>query len=63
MACYIIGCALNARRINSSYRTYVLLGDGEAAEGSGWEAADAGAVEPIEDAAAATGRQAKLRGE
>ena len=35
-----IGSALNARRIGSDYRTYVLLGDGETAEGSVWEAAD-----------------------
>jgi transketolase len=34
-----VGCALNARRIGSDYRTYVLLGDGETAEGSVWEAA------------------------
>ena len=34
-----VGIALNARRINSDYRTYVLLGDGESAEGSVWEAA------------------------
>ena len=34
-----VGCALNARRINADYRTYVLLGDGETAEGSVWEAA------------------------
>ena len=40
--CAGIGIALNARRINSDYRTYVLLGDGESAEGSVWEAADAG---------------------
>src|SRR6476660_3275943 len=38
--CAAIGCALNARRIGSQYRTYVLLGDGEMAEGSEWEAAD-----------------------
>lgn len=37
-----IGMALNARRIGSSYRTYVLMGDGETAEGSNWEAASAG---------------------
>ncbi len=37
-----IGIALNARRIGSSYRTYVLLGDGETAEGSVWEAAESG---------------------
>jgi transketolase len=37
--CAAVGCALNARRIGSDYRTYVLLGDGESAEGSVWEAA------------------------
>ncbi len=36
-----VGMALNARRIGSPYRTYVLLGDGETAEGSVWEAAEA----------------------
>ena len=36
--CAAIGTALNARRIGSEYRTYVLLGDGEMAEGSVWEA-------------------------
>ncbi len=34
-----VGIALNARRIGSDYRTYVMLGDGETAEGSVWEAA------------------------
>jgi transketolase len=34
-----VGIALNARRIKSDYRTYVLMGDGETAEGSVWEAA------------------------
>src|ERR671918_95053 len=38
--CAAVGIALNARRIGSQYRTYVLLGDGEIAEGSVWEAAD-----------------------
>ncbi len=38
-----VGMALNARRIGSDYRTYVLLGDGESAEGSVWEAADVAA--------------------
>ena len=38
--CAAIGTALNARRIGSEYRTYVLCGDGEMAEGSVWEAAD-----------------------
>ncbi|MEZ5418276.1 MAG: transketolase [Vicinamibacterales bacterium] len=37
-----IGIALNARRLRSDYRTYVLMGDGESAEGSVWEAAAAG---------------------
>ena len=36
-----VGTALNARRIGSDYRTYVLMGDGENAEGSVWEAASA----------------------
>ena len=39
--CAALGTALNARRIGSDYRTYVLLGDGEMAEGSVWEAANA----------------------
>ncbi len=38
--CASIGIALNARRIKSDYRTYCLLGDGESAEGSVWEAAE-----------------------
>src|SRR5438874_3885808 len=37
--CAAVGMALNARRITSDYRTYVLLGDGESAEGSVPEAA------------------------
>ncbi len=41
--CAAVGTALNARRIGSRYRTYVLLGDGESAEGSVWEAAQAAA--------------------
>jgi transketolase len=36
-----VGIALNACRIGSSYRTFVLMGDGETAEGSVWEAAAA----------------------
>src|SRR5262245_46081431 len=39
--CAGIGIALNARRTESAYRTYVLMGDGETAEGSVWEAAEA----------------------
>jgi len=37
--CAAVGSALNARRIQSDYRTYCLIGDGESAEGSVWEAA------------------------
>ncbi len=37
--CAAVGIALNARRLEADYRTYVLLGDGESAEGSVWEAA------------------------
>jgi transketolase len=37
-----VGSALNARRIGADYRTYVLMGDGETAEGSVWEAASVG---------------------
>jgi transketolase len=47
--CAAVGCALNARRINSDYRTYVLLGDGESAEGSVWEAADVGAQDALDN--------------
>jgi transketolase len=35
-----VGIALNALRLGSASRTYVLLGDGETAEGSVWEAAN-----------------------
>lgn len=34
-----LGMALQARMAGASYRTYVLLGDGETAEGSVWESA------------------------
>ena len=46
--CAGVGIALNARRIGSDYRTYVLLGDGESAEGSVWEAADVAAYHKID---------------
>jgi transketolase len=49
-----IGIALNARRIGSDYRTYVLLGDGETAEGSVWEAAEAGATQKLDNLCAIT---------
>jgi transketolase len=44
-----IGIALNARRIESDYRTYALLGDGECAEGSVWEAAEVAAHERLDN--------------
>jgi transketolase len=47
--CAAIGTALNARRIKSDYRTYVLLGDGESAEGSVWEAADVAALDKLDN--------------
>jgi transketolase len=47
--CAAIGSALNARRIRSSYRTYVLLGDGESAEGSVWEAANVGSLDALDN--------------
>ena len=47
--CAAIGTALNARRIGSDYRTYVLLGDGESAEGSVWEAADVAAMDRLDN--------------
>jgi len=47
--CAGVGIALNARRIKSDYRTYVLLGDGECAEGSVWEAGDVAAYEKLDN--------------
>src|SRR5580765_615955 len=47
--CAAIGTALNARRIQSAYRTYVLLGDGESAEGSVWEAANVASIDRIDN--------------
>jgi transketolase len=46
--CAAVGIALNARRIKSDYRTYALLGDGESAEGSVWEAAEAAAHDGLD---------------
>jgi transketolase len=47
--CAAVGIALHARRIGSAYRTYVVLGDGEIAEGSVWEAADAAAHHKLDN--------------
>src|SRR5436190_18887107 len=52
--CAAVGIALNARRITSDYRTYCLLGDGESAEGSVWEAADVGAADGLDNLCAIT---------
>ncbi len=38
-----VGMALGAKRLCKNYRTFVVMGDGEQAEGSIWEAAMAGA--------------------
>ena len=52
--CAAVGCALNARRIKSDYRTYCLLGDGESAEGSVWEAADVASFDGLDNLCAMT---------
>ncbi len=52
--CAAVGIALNALRIGSAYRTYVLLGDGESAEGSVWEAAQAAAAMGLDNLCAIT---------
>ncbi|HEY6359161.1 MAG TPA: transketolase, partial [Vicinamibacterales bacterium] len=52
--CAAIGIALNARRIGSDYRTYVLMGDGETAEGSVWEAAQVAPHQRLDNLCAIT---------
>ena len=52
--CAAVGCALNARRIKSDYRTYCLLGDGESAEGSVWEAAEIASHDKLDTLCAIT---------
>src|SRR4249919_1411787 len=52
--CAAVGIALNARRIASEYRTYCLLGDGESAEGSVWEAADVASFDGLDNLCAMT---------
>src|ERR1700722_19554811 len=47
--CAAVGSALNARQIKLDYRTYFLLGDGESAEGSVWEAADIAALDHLDN--------------
>jgi transketolase len=46
--CAAVGIAINARIIGSDYRTYALLGDGEVAEGSVWEAAHVAAHHKVD---------------
>lgn len=52
--CAGIGIALNARRIGSDYRTYVLVGDGESAEGAVWESAQVAAHHDLDNLCAIT---------
>ncbi len=52
--CAAIGLALNARRIGADYRTYVLMGDGESAEGSVWEAAQSAVYHGLDNLCAIT---------
>ena len=47
--CAGVGSALNARRLASDYRTYVLMGDGETAEGSVWEAAQVASFHKLDN--------------
>jgi transketolase len=47
--CAAVGIAANARLIGSDYRTYALLGDGESAEGSVWEAADIASYQKLDN--------------
>src|SRR5260370_37793175 len=47
--CAAVGSALHARWIKADYRTYALLGDGESAEGSVWEAADVAALDDLDN--------------
>src|SRR3954471_9010941 len=52
--CAAVGSALNARRIKSDYRTYCMVGDGESAEGSVWEAAEVAAQDGLDNLCAIT---------
>ena len=49
-----VGLALNARRLGSDYRSYVLMGDGESAEGAVWEAAQMAARYKLDNLCAIT---------
>jgi transketolase len=52
--CAGVGMALNAKRIGSDYRTYVLLGDGETAEGAIWESAQIASFHHLDNLCAIT---------
>lgn len=43
------GMALSAKKKNLSYTTYVMIGDGEMAEGSNWEAAEFASVNKLDN--------------
>src|ERR1700726_3617431 len=47
--CAAVGSALHARQVKLDYRTYFLLGDGESAEGSVWEAADVASLDNLDN--------------
>ena len=47
--CVALGMAIDARIDGSSYRSYALLGDGENAEGSVWEAAEVAAHRKVDN--------------
>ncbi len=44
-----VGMALNAKLDNRNYKTYVLMGDSETAEGSVWEAAELGSYYKLDN--------------
>jgi transketolase len=52
--CAAVGMALNAKRIGSDYRTYVLVGDGETAEGAIWESAQIALYHQLDNLCAIT---------
>jgi transketolase len=47
--CVALGMALDARIDGTSFRSYALLGDGESAEGSVWEAAEVAAHHKVDN--------------
>jgi len=47
--CVALGMAISARISGAGYRSYALLGDGETAEGSVWEAAEAASFHKVDN--------------